>query len=295
MTVDPVELLDPVLLRSFVMVCEAGGFTAAARRLDLRQSAVSQHVARLERRYGRRLLERDTHGVTLTPDGDALLPHAREVLAVGGRIERYLKGVRLRGRVRFGVSEDFVTAALPHVLAQFARHNDGVDVELTVALSGQLYQAYDAGELDLILTKRRGGDRRGRVAWTEPLRWVGRRGAMLDPAAPVPLVLYPPPSITRSIAIGVLDAAGRPWRAACTSGSLSGIHAAAMAGLGVAVHAPRLLPPGLAALDRSAGLPPLGMVEFVILGGETSGTPAAALAGAISEGIPRLTRAEAQV
>jgi hypothetical protein len=67
-----------------------------------------------------------------------------------------------------------------------------------------------------------------------------------------------------------------------------------MAGLGVAVHAPQLLPPGLAALDRAAGLPPLGMGEFVILGGETPGTPAAALAGAISEGIPRLTRAEPQ-
>ena len=295
MTVDPVELLDPVLLRSFVMVCETGGFTAAARRLDLRQSAVSQHVARLERRCGRRLLARDTHGVSLTPDGDALLPHAREVLAVGARIERYLAGARLRGRVRFGVSEDFVSAALPQVLAQFARHNEGVDVELTVALSGQLYQAYDAGELDLIFTKRRNGDRRGRVAWTEPLRWVGRRDLTLDPAIPVPLVLYPPPSITRLIAIGVLDMAGRPWRAVCTSGSLSGIHAAAMAGLGVAVHAPRLLPPGLAAIDRSAGLPPLGMVEFVILGGESAGTPAAALACAISAGIPRLTRAEPQV
>lgn len=295
MSVDPVELLDPILLRSFVMVCETGGFTSAARRLDLRQSAVSQHVARLERRYGRRLLERDTHGVTLTPDGDALLPHARDVLAVGRRIERYLAGVRLRGRVRFGVSEDIVSAALPPMLAQFARHNDGVDVELTIALSGQLYRAYDAGELDLILTKRRRGDRRGRLAWAEPLQWVGRRGLTLDPSAPVPLVLYPPPSITRSIAIGVLDAVGRPWRAACTSGSLSGIHAAAMAGLGVAVHAPRLLPPGLSALDRSAGLPRLGAVEFVMLGGETPSTPAAALAGAIFEGIPRLTRAEAQV
>lgn len=291
MTVDPVDLLDPVLLRSFVTVCEAGGFTAAARRLGLRQSAVSQHVARLERRCDRRLLERDTHGVTLTPDGDALLPHAREVLAVGGRIERYLAGVRLRGRVRFGVSEDFVSAALPHVLAQFARHNEGVDVELTVSLSGQLYQTYDAGELDLILTKRRNGDRRGRSVWTEQLRWVGRRNLALDAARPVPLVLYPPPSITREIAIRSLDKAGRPWRAACTSGSLSGIHAAMMAGLGIAAHSPRLLPAGLAAIDSNHDLPPLGPVEFVIIGGKAANTPAGALAEAVLANIPRLAQA----
>lgn len=295
MNMEPLGLVDPVLLRSFVAVCEARSFTAAARLLGLRQSTVSQHVARLEQRCGRRLLARDTHGVALTPDGDALLPHAREVLAVGARIERYLSGVRLRGRVRFGASEDFVSGALSDVLAGFARHHEGVDLELTVAMSGQLYPSFDAGELDLILTKRRDGDRRGRVAWTEPLQWVGRRGLALERDAPVPLVLYPPPSITRLIAIGVLDAAGRSWRAACTSGSLSGIHAAAMAGLGVAAHAPRLLPPGLSALDRSAGLPPLGMVEFVMLGGEAAGTPAAALAGAISAGIPRLTRAEPEV
>ena len=295
MIVDPVELADPILWRSFIAVCEARSFTAAARLLGLRQSAVSQHIARLERRCGRRLLARDTHGVALTPDGDALLPHAREVLAVGARIERYLSGVRLRGRVRFGASEDFVSGALADVLAGFARHHEGVDIELTVAMSGQLYPSFDAGELDLILTKRRGGDRRGRVAWTESLQWVARRGLTLDPASPLPLVLYPPPSITRSIAIGVLDAAGRPWRAACTSGSLSGIHAAVMAGLGVAAHAPRLLPPGLAALDRSTGLPPLGMVEFVMLGGDSAGTPAATLADAITAGIPRLRRIDSPV
>ena len=281
MALDRVDLLDPVLLRTFVAVSETRGFTAAARRLGLRQSAVSQHVMRLEDRCGRRLFRRSTHSVELTPDGDALLPLAREVLEVGVRMDRYLSGVRLRGRVRFGASEDFASGALPRVLGGFARRHEGVDVELTVALSGQLYAAYDAGELDLILAKRRGGDRRGRPMWEEELRWVGRRGLVLGGAAPVPLILYPPPSLTREVAIRTLDAAGRSWRAACTSGSLSGIRAAALAGLGVAAHSPRLLPPGLAVVDRGAGLPPLGMIEFVVLGGTMPGTPAHALAEAM--------------
>lgn len=287
---DRVDLLDPVLLRTFVVVSEAGGFTAAAKRLGLRQSAVSQHVARLEERCGRRLFRRDTHSIEPTPDGDALLPMAREVLDVGARMDRYLSGVRLRGRVRFGASEDFVSGALPRVLGAFARRHDGVDVELTVALSGQLYAAYDVGELDLILAKRRGGDRRGRPMWTEELRWVGRRDLDLDPAAPVPLVLYPPPSLTREIALRALDAAGRPWRAACTSGSLSGIRAAVLAGLGVAAHSPRLLPPGLVVVDRDMGLPPLEAIEFVVIGGTAPGTVAHALAEAMLSEAASLAR-----
>lgn len=185
-----------------------------------------------------------------------------------------------------------MSEALSDMLAGFARQHEGVDIALTAAMSGQLYPSFDARELDLILTKGRDGDRRGSVALTEPLQWVGQRRLTLDPAAPVLLVLYSPPSITRSIAIGVLDAAGRSWRAACTSGSFSGIHAAAMARLGVAAHVPRRLPSGLAALDRPAGLSPLGLIEFVILGGKAAGTPAAALASAISAGIPSLTRVQ---
>lgn len=94
------------------------------------------------------------------------------------------------------------------VLAGFPRHHEAGDIELMVAMSGQLYPSFDPGELDLILAKRRGGEHRGRVAWTEPLQGVGWRGLTLDPAAPVPLVLYSAPGIMPLIAIRVLGAAG---------------------------------------------------------------------------------------
>ena len=96
MSTDP-KPLDPVLLRSFLKVCETLSFTEAARQLGLRQSSVSQHVARLEKRVGRKLLARDTHEVRPTPDGDAIQPFARQVLEAGSRIEHYLKGSTLRG------------------------------------------------------------------------------------------------------------------------------------------------------------------------------------------------------
>lgn len=260
-------LLDPVLLRSFVAVVEAGGFSAAARQLGLSQSTISQHLGKLEAQAGRKLLARDTHSVATTPDGDAILPFARRALEANIRIRQYFTAGGLRGRIRFGASEDFVFSALPDMLAEFTARNAAVDLELTVGLSEALYERFDAGQLDLILAKRREGDARGRRAWVDDLRWVGRAGMVPDPEAPLPLVIYPPPSMTRQRALAVLDAVGRRWRVACTSGSLSGLRAAAMAGLGVVPLAAQLIPPGLVELAPEAGLPTLGPVEFVAVGG----------------------------
>jgi DNA-binding transcriptional LysR family regulator len=259
-------MLDPDLLRSFVAVAEMKSFTLAAQRLGLRQSTVSQHIKRLEEALQRRLLARDTHAVAPTPDGDALVDFARQVLDANERIDRFFAGSELRGRIRFGVSEDFVLSGLHEVLADFAGRHASVDLELTVGLSGGLYERFDAGELDVIFVKRRGDDPRGQVAWRERLIWVGRSGIRPDPQLPLPLVLYPPPSITRALALDALERAGRPWRVACTSGSLSGIWAAARAGLGVAAHSARLIPPGLIVLPSSRYLPELAEIEFVVIG-----------------------------
>ncbi|HEX3923426.1 MAG TPA: LysR family transcriptional regulator [Streptosporangiaceae bacterium] len=56
-------------------------FTRAAERLFVSQPALSKQVRMLERQIGAPLFERDRHGVSLTPVGAALLPHARRVLA----------------------------------------------------------------------------------------------------------------------------------------------------------------------------------------------------------------------
>lgn len=267
------SLLDPVLLRSFVAVVETGGFSTAARQLGVSQSTVSQHMTRLEAQTGRKLLARDTHSVTTTPDGDAVLPFAKRALEANARIRQYFQAGALRGRVRFGASEDFVFSALPDMLAEFTARHPEVDLELTVGLSEALYERFDAGQLDLILAKRRDGDARGRRAWVDDLRWVGRPGMAPDLGAPLPLVLYPPPSMTRRRALAVLDANQRRWRVACTSESLSGLRAAAMAGLGIVPLAAQLIPPGLAELTPS-GLPTLGPVEFIVLGAKYGGRDA---------------------
>ncbi|MEU5775805.1 LysR family transcriptional regulator [Streptomyces venezuelae] len=72
--------VDPRLLRAFVAVAEELHFTRAAARLYVAQQALSRDVRRLERELGTELFARSTRQVTLTADGERLLPYARRVL-----------------------------------------------------------------------------------------------------------------------------------------------------------------------------------------------------------------------
>jgi DNA-binding transcriptional LysR family regulator len=283
-------VLDPVQLRSFVAVARALSFTRAAAELGVRQSTVSQHVRKLEAVAGRPLLVRDTHTVALTTEGEAMLEFARTILDTGERALAHFGGAQVRGRLRFGVSEDLVLTRLPTILAEFRRRHPQVDLELTVGLSENLEQMVDHGEIDLLFAKRSPGRTGGTPVWRDRFVWVGGPDlAHLGPEDAVPLVSYPPPSLSRAAARAALEEHGRPWRMACTSGSLSGLRAAALAGLGVVAHAETLIPAGLVPIPPSSRLPALGSFVFVLTTGRRVPTdPAKALADTIQAASTRL-------
>ncbi|TPQ16288.1 LysR substrate-binding domain-containing protein [Streptomyces sporangiiformans] len=260
-------MYEPSQLRTFLAVAQTLSFTQAARRLGLRQSTVSQHVRRLEDTAGRQLFSRDTHSVELTEDGEAMLGFARRILDAHEQAAAFFTGTRLRGRLRFGASEDFVLTRLPEILEGFRYDHPEVDLELTVELSGTLHEQLADGKLDLVLAKRRPEDPHGELVWHDRLVWIGAERLRLDPERPVPLIVYPPPGITRALALEALEKQGRAWRIACTSGSLNGLIAAARAGLGVMAHSRGLIPPGLVRVPDRADLPELGEVDFVLVHG----------------------------
>ena len=76
-----------------------------------------------------------------------------------------------------------------------------------MGVSATLHEQLDAGELDLILAKRRAGDEKGQLVWRDRLTWIGAPDVRIDPGLPVPLILFPPPSITRSVALETLGGA----------------------------------------------------------------------------------------
>lgn len=262
-------MLDPFLLRTFLLIAEGNSFSAASRKLGLGQPTVSDHIRKLELEVGHRLFVRDTHSVSLTFEGEALIEFARRILETNERARRHFAGTKLRGRLRFGASEDLVSSWLPEVLRGFLREHPMVDLEFTIALSNSLIAKFDAGELDIALCKRWPGEERGELVWRDSIVWAGSQEKSRRSDGPLQLVLYPPPSITRFMALAALEQAGIPWRIACTSGSLSGLVAAAKAGLGIMAHSRKLIPEGL--IEYPIGdpsirqMPPLGDVEFVLL------------------------------
>jgi DNA-binding transcriptional LysR family regulator len=258
-------MLDPLLLRTFLVIADGNSFSETSRKLSMRQSTVSDHVKRLEQCLGRQLFLRDTHSVALTLEGEALIGFARTILETSERAERHFAGTRLRGRIRFGASEDLVVAWLPSVLKAFTHDHPEVDLEFTIALSSTLIARYDAGDLDVVLCKRWPGDERGEMVWRDDIVWVGATPDALRGTSAVPLILYPSPSITRSIALTALSQAQIAWRVACTSDNLSGVVAAARAGLGVTALARKLVPEGLVEIAADAGLPALGPLDFILL------------------------------
>lgn len=257
-------VFDPVHLRSFLAVERARSFTLAARRLGLRQSTVSQHVGKLEQAAGRRMFLRDTHAVDLTADGAAMLGFARDILDRHDAARRYFSESPISGRLRFGASEDLVLHELPAILAEFRRSHPRVDFELTVALSEDLHRRLDDGDLDLVFGKRRPGERHGELIFRDRLVFHAAPDFVVEPDGPIPLVTYPPPALTREIALDTLRRAGLGARITCTTDSLNGLRAAVLAGLGVVLHAARLPPAGLVPV-RAGRLPDAGEVEFVLL------------------------------
>lgn len=222
---------DPAQLRTFLAVVQTSSFTQAATRLGIRQPTVSQHVRKLEEATGRVLVARDTHSVTITPDGEAMIGFARSILASHADAAAYFSGERPQGRLRIGMSDDLALTRLPQILRDFRCDHPRVDLDLTVDQSGTLHRRLENDRLDLFVGKRPRGEDRGKLVKRERLVWVGTATTRLDPTRALPLVVYPSPSISRSAMQSALERAGVAYRSACVCRGVNGLIAAVAAGI----------------------------------------------------------------
>jgi DNA-binding transcriptional LysR family regulator len=252
-------MLDLDLLRSFVSVVDAGGFTRAGERVHRTQSTVSQQIKRLEDALGRPLLLRNGKRVALTEDGERLLSYARRILALAEEAHQVVAQSAGEGVVRLGLPEDFAASRLAQVLARFARSHQGARLDVRCELSVRLRDDLDRGELDLILFKRDAGERGGIACWPERLSWIASQRQELDVRRdPVPLVVFPQGCLYRNRAIHALEAAGRAWYIAYSSPNFYGIQAAVSVGLGVSILPQAAILPAhrvLGAIDGFAKVP----------------------------------------
>jgi DNA-binding transcriptional LysR family regulator len=258
-------MLDLELLRSFVSVVDAGGFTRAGERVHRTQSTVSQQIRRLEESVGRPLLIRDGKRVTLTEEGERLLSYARRILALAQEARDVVARPSGDGLVRLGIPEDFAATRLTELLSSFVRARPGLRLDVRCDLSVRVRGALERGELDLALLKRDAGEGDAIAAWPERLRWVSSRSHPIDPRVdPVPLVVSEQGCLYRNHAIHTLEAAGRSWHVAFSSPNLSGLQAAISAGLGIGILPDQVIQPDHRVLGAKDGLAPVGKTELAL-------------------------------
>ncbi|MHA4868229.1 LysR substrate-binding domain-containing protein [Duganella sp. PWIR1] len=260
---------DLDVLRTFVTGVDMGSFAKAADRLGRSTSAVSAQLKKLEDQLGMPVLRKEGRGMTTTPAGESLLGYARRLLELNDEAANAVRGAELAGSVRLGIQQDFGEQMLTEVLGRFTRVHPQVRIEARVARNSELMDLLDSGKLDLALAWGGGTAAPHAVdVGRLPMRWIGPFDesrfdiAMVQASTsrePLPLVMMDAPCIMRSAATRALDEAGIPWRIAFTSPGLSGVWAAAAAGLGVTVRTGMGLPSSLRLLDEAV-LPPLPQV-----------------------------------
>ena len=258
-------LLDPHLLQSFVAIVETGSFTRAGERMHLTQSTISQQMRRLEQQLGCPLLDRSGRQVVTTSQGETLLGLARRILGLLARAGDRVGEASLP--LRLGVPEDFAAGAMTAVLAAFARQYPEVRLEVQSDLSHALWQAFEAGELDLALIKQGRGQGEPIARWREPLAWVDSRDWPAGERDPVPLVVFPNEGLYRRQITDALDARGIPWRITYVSASLASLQGAVSAGIGVSLLPARLLQPDQVELTHWPSVRPVELALHLGAGG----------------------------
>lgn len=205
--------IDPQLLRVLRAVADGGSITRAAAALGSSQPAVSQLLARAERRLGHTLVLRSGQdgrggrGATLTDAGRVLADHALHVQAAltAAREDLDAVGGLSRGRVRLAGFPSASSALVPAVLARLAATAPGVTTSYVEVEPPEAHDLLLSGEVDVALTFTYVGDEVGatpdpglvtRALGRDPLALVTPSGAgrpggpgSVRPAGPAPVDL----------------------------------------------------------------------------------------------------------
>jgi DNA-binding transcriptional LysR family regulator len=277
-------MLDLELLRSFVSVVDAGGFTRAGERVHRTQSTVSQQIKRLEDDIGQPLLNRSGKDVTPTEAGERLLSYARRLLALAEEARDVMTRPGHKGAVRLGVPEDFAAYRLTKLLAAFARSHPSLRLDVRADQSTYLKRDLERGDLDLALFKRAAGEKGGIAVWPERVHWVTSKSHPNQAkAGSVPLIGYPTGCLYRARAIHALETTGRTWHMAYTSSSLAAIQAAVAAGMGLSILSEMAIQSDHRVLTAKEGFSPIDRTEVALVASPDASPATLRLADRLAE------------
>ncbi|WOC12470.1 LysR family transcriptional regulator [Gordonia sp. MP11Mi] len=240
---------DIIPLRSLVAVAATGGVHRAAASLALTQSAVSQHLRRLEREAGCPLVRRDGRGIAFTPAGEELLSHARTILvahdAAAARFDSPPGAA-----VVIGAAQNSSAVVLPMVIGKLRESFPGTEVRIHLDRNSTVRSMLDSGTVDVAVTTRVAPELSARTEGFR-LRWLwSTRHGQPEPGAVTPIITFSAPCTLRQPSFDAFSALPGGWHVAAEVNDLATGLEATRAGVG-AMLVPVLdrLPDGLAALQ----------------------------------------------
>lgn len=257
------KALDLDAVKAFVLIADMQSFTRAAQALDTTQSAISLKLRRLEDQLGRRLLERTPRQVRLSAEGAVFLDAARSLV---GAHERAVTSFQVeQRRLTIGISHQIVGSELPALLRHMNEHDPSLLIEMRVAGSREVMQAYEEGGLDAALVLQPENRRdQGEALFSEDFAWIAAANWKLQPGYPLPLSTQGESCSIRAGAVRALDQAGIPWTEVFIGKGAAVVGAAAAAGLAVAVIARRTAPSGTVDIGPALSLPKLPRQDVVL-------------------------------
>ncbi|HEX2732371.1 MAG TPA: LysR family transcriptional regulator [Polyangiaceae bacterium] len=234
-------------LRVFNAICEELSMTAAARRLQISQPAVSKQLSELEQSIGTALVDRLPRGIRLTQAGELLKLHARRLFQAEEGAELALAELLglSAGRLSVGASTTIGGYLVPPLLGEFSARFPKIVLELTIGNTEAIIQAVLEGELDLGLTEglvTAEGVEHSVFAHDTMVAIVtakhpqaGKRGLPVRELAALPWISRERGSGTRAVIEAALAARGVRVEPSMTLGSTEAIKNAVAAGLGCAM------------------------------------------------------------
>lgn len=138
-------------LRYFLALAEHRHFGRAARSLHIAQPSLSQQIRALEAELDTTLFDRSSRHVSLTPDGEVLLPYARRMLALAADFRAELDDRRnlVSGSIRLGATPTLGAYLLPNLLRRFTHTFPGLELTIAEDGSDRLARALNEGLIDL--------------------------------------------------------------------------------------------------------------------------------------------------
>ncbi|KHO21506.1 LysR family transcriptional regulator [Mycolicibacterium setense] len=257
------QVLDIAPLRSLVAVADCGGFHRAAAVLHMTQSAVSQHVRRIEAVVGGPVVERSGRGVAFTELGHRVLGHARGILAAHDAALADL-GAAEEQVLLIGATEHGADVMLPALTAALGERLPNWRLRFRLDRNVTLAEAIEHGLVDLAVMLDGSGMDPAHASGTLALQWVSGRNFATAANQPLPVVLFSEPCTLREPTFATLDRCGIDYRIVAESANLAGLFAAVRSGLGVALL-PMIgrLPDGLCLAE---GLPPASRASVFVRG-----------------------------